>query len=107
MEKYLAIIAEKAEAEFEEFKKSWLEKNKEEIFNGSYIISFYTEMKEFLLSEFPGYIEDENVAAITKFDTNFIACMYDYYCNNEYASISTWDDILDFIRDYFDSYELE
>lgn len=95
------IIRKNADTEFKNFKHLELQKSKEEIFKDNYKIRFFDELHEFLISETDLGSEKEMV--VVSKGNCFITLLYDFYLSKEYASINTWDDVLDMILDYCDS----
>ena len=94
----LKIVQENADKEFDGFKEAELQKGKEEIFNDNYQIRFFDEIHEFLISE--SLLDSEELETIASEGTSFISLLYDFYLDREYASINSWDDIVDLIADY-------
>ena len=98
MNELLETVQANADKEFEEFKQAEMQKDKEAIFNDNYLIRFYDELHEFLISE--SLLKSEELEVIASEGTCFIKLLYDFYLDREYASINTWEDISDMIADY-------
>lgn len=99
----VSSISRNADAEFAVFKIDELRKSKEEIFRGNYRIRFYDELHEYLTTESHIQEFDRDVLeSLEAAHTKLISILYDYYINNEYASIDSWGSIDDMIFNFCD-----
>ena len=100
---YKKLVGENAEKEFAAFYNAEIQKSKDEIFNDSYEIRFYDEMRTFLTSE--GTNMDEMCyRSIAEDGEAAIGLIYYYYLKDEYSSINTWEDIVDMVNAYCKKY---
>ena len=89
--------------EFYEYKKGMIEKEPMEIFSKSSEIHAYTEIKECLLDGDMDFIEDAEYECLIRPD-NIIQEMYQYYLDNETASVSSYDQTKELITNFNDRY---
>lgn len=102
---YKAAVAENAKQEFNKFHAAEMKKTKEEIFNDYYEIHFYNELKEFLTADEENCcLDDDGFRCLYEDGTSVIACLYDYYLKDEFASTTNWEEISDFIKRYNERY---
>lgn len=102
---YRAKVAGNATKEFNNFCGTEIEKTKEEIFNDYYQIHFYNELKEFLSADGEThYLDANSFRCLYQEGKSVIACLYDYYSKDEYASTHNWEEISDFIQRYNENY---
>ncbi len=102
---YRAAVAENATQEFNDFYAAEMEKTKEEIFGDYYKIHFYNELKNFLTDNSETHkLDADGFRCLYEDGKSVLACLYDYYLKNEYASTATWEDIGDFINNYNEKY---
>lgn len=104
-EDYVSAVAESVEREYTNFKTAELQKSKEEIYDDNYKIRFYIEMYEYFTANKENSFLNVNLCKCLINDSpNIISELYDYYLSNEYASITTWEDINEMIYDYNKEY---
>lgn len=102
---YRAAVAENVTQEYNDFYAAEMQKSKEEIFNDAYQIHFYNELKEFLTSEAEShYLVTDGFRCLYQGGKSVLACLYDYYLKDEYASTVNWEEINDFINRYNEKY---
>ena len=99
---YVNAVQENVRQEFDEFFAEEMQKPKEEIFNDSYKIRFYTELNEFLTANNDDFLGRGEYRCLYEEGTHVIASLYDHYLYTDYASINTWDDVRDMVRTYND-----
>lgn len=102
---YRAAVAENATQEFNEFYATEMEKTKEGIFDDYYKIHFYNELKDFLTADGEThYLNEDGFRCLYQDGKSVLACLYDYYLKDEYASTVNWEEISDFINNYNEKY---
>ena len=93
--------------EFMNFRKETLSKTKEEIFDDYYKIYFMNEISDFLIVFDKNMIDEKHWKSLYEDNGSLLNLLYDYYLKNEYATISTTEDIIDFICNYNKTYHRE
>ena len=100
---YSERVRESVEKEFDYFKASVMAKPAEDIFYDNYEIHIKTELKETILS----YDFDEEYFCALDEDSEsggILQNLYNDFIGNEYSSVNTGEDAIDFIRDYCERY---
>ena len=88
--------------EFKKFQSDTLEKSPEEIFRTNYEIHVKTELLDTIDGD---GLEDEYYQALyQEKDNGILQQLYDDFTGNEYASVNTGTDTMEFIRDYCKRY---
>lgn len=100
---YKEILAENADINYERFKETQLKKSKEQIYDDSYKINFYSEMYQFF-TECEDIGEDVCEFLCEDCDDNILDILYKEYLDMEYASVANWDDITEFVNNYYNNY---
>ena len=95
-------VIERVAGEFEEFKSNLLRKSAEDVFYENYRIHVYTELCDVITES--ENLDDEYYLALDSAEGNLLADMYDDFITQEYASVSTYGDTVEFIENYCESY---
>ena len=102
---YKELVRNSVEKEFEEFKANLMGKSAEEIFQNNYEIHVKTELFDTLCGEYVDVGEEYYKALYEEVDHGgILQQLYDDFLGSEYASVSTDDDTLSFIKDYCEHY---
>ncbi len=96
-------IQNRVESEFDEYMNEMIEKDPMEIFSKSSEIHAYTEIKECLLDGDMDFIEDSEYECLMRSE-NVIQVIYQYYLDNETASVSSYDETKELITNFNDRY---
>lgn len=99
MQEYRQIVMANVTEEYNEFRKEELQKSKEQIFDDYYRIHVYEELKEFLTAEEP-QMDEKHYRCLAADGKSVLSLLYDDYLDREYSSITTWEDIRDFVTTY-------
>ena len=104
----IAELKHRVFAEYTFFKDYWLRQSKENIFNAAYQIRFYTNVDDFIhYLDKDTFLEPEYVKCLLKDKGSVLACLWDYFLKCEYASVETYDDTRDLIKNYCEKYYKE
>ena len=102
---YEEEVINSVNTEFETYKADMLSKSPEEIFQENYKIHVMTELKEVIEEGvLNDYIDKEYYKALYQDRGSILTSLYDDYLHNEYASVDSYSDTADFIRDYCERY---
>ena len=102
---YKELVKNSVEKEFEEFKANLMGKSAEEIFQNNYEIHVKTELFDTLCGEYVDVGEEYYKALYAEVDHGgILQQLYDDFLGSEYASVSTGEDTLSFIKDYCEHY---
>ena len=102
---YKELIVNSIEKEFEEFKANLMGKSAEEIFQSNYEIHIKTELFDTLCGEYVDVGEEYYRALYEEVDHGgILQQLYDDFLGSEYASVSTGEDTIFFIKDYCEHY---
>ena len=102
---YKELVRNSVEKEFEEFKANLMGKSAEEIFQNNYEIHVKTELFDTLCGEYDDFGEEYYRALYEEVDHGgILQQLYDDFLDSEYASVSTGEDTLSFIKDYCEHY---
>ena len=102
---YKELVVNSVEKEFEEFKANLMGKSAEEIFQNNYEIHVKTELFDTLCGEYVDVGEEYYKALYEEVDHGgILQQLYDDFLGSEYASVSTGEDTLSFIKDYCEHY---
>ena len=102
---YKELVKNSVEKEFEEFKANLMGKSAEEIFQSNYEIHIKTELFDTLCGEYVDVGEEYYRALYEEVDHGgILQQLYDDFLGSEYASVSTGEDTLSFIKDYCEHY---
>lgn len=85
--------------EFNDFYNAEMQKPKEDVFANAHKIFAYTALKNFLTAEETPFSDDVHYRCLYEEKGSILALLYDEYLNNEYVSLSTNGDIVEFIED--------
>ena len=95
-------VIERVAGEFEEFKSNLLRGSTADVFYENYRIHVYTELCDVITES--ENLDDEYYLALDSAEGNLLADMYDDFITQEYASVSTYGDTVEFIENYCESY---
>lgn len=102
---YKELVVNSVEKEFEEFKANFMGKSAEEIFQNNYEIHVKTELFDTLCGEYVDVGEEYYKALYAEVDHGgILQQLYDDFLGSEYASVSTGEDTIFFIKDYCEHY---
>lgn len=102
---YAELVEKSVENEYKNFYDFEISRTKEQIINtDNYKIRFYNELSVFLGEDGREFLSAEQYAALYKDSPNILSDLYDYYLDNEYASINNYSDTAELIKDYNDKY---
>ncbi len=100
---YRKEVENSVDAEFNAFKNDMLNLSKEMIFNASFQIHFYNELHDFLNVE-QTEIDDKDFQCLYEDRGHILSLLYDYFCKDEYASISNSEKIGNMVHSYNKKY---
>lgn len=102
---YKELVRNSVEKEFDEFKANFMGKSAEEIFQNNYEIHVKTELFDTLCGEYVDVGEEYYKALYEEVDHGgILQQLYDDFLGSEYASVSTGEDTIFFIKDYCEHY---
>lgn len=96
-------VQESVLLEYLDFKEKKLKKSKEEIFRDYYEIHFYEELSNFI-SCGEDILDERHFKCLLNDKGHILSNLYDYFLKQEYASISNYEDIAEFVFDYNKKY---
>lgn len=102
---YEAEVIKSVNTEFEVYKADVLSRSPEDIFYENYKIHVFTELKDVIdTGTENGYLEKEHYRALYEERGSILTGLYDDFVSTEYASVNSYTDTADFIRDYCEHY---
>ena len=102
---YEAEVIKSVNAEFEVYKADVLSRSPEDIFYENFKIHVFTELKDAIdTGTENGYLEKEHYRALYEERGSILTGLYDDFVGSEYASINSYNDTAEFIRDYCEHY---
>lgn len=105
MEETFEIFRDNLDKEVKTFRKSYNNLKPIQIYNDYYIIGFYEEYYEMLMSDYvDDYLSDEEIKWLSKLQ-NPLGFLYTewMYCDDAFSH--NWDNMLDFIHEVYNSLE--
>ena len=102
---YEAEVIKSVNAEFEVYKADVLSRSPEDIFYENFKIHVFTELKDAIdTGTENGYLEKEHYRALYEERGSILTGLYDDFVGSEYASVNSYTDTAEFIRDYCEHY---
>ena len=102
---YEAEVIKSVNTEFGVYKAGILSRSPEDIFYENYKIHVFTELKDVIdTGTENGYLEKEHYRALYEERGSILTGLYDDFVSTEYASVNSYTDTADFIRDYCEHY---
>jgi len=102
MKDYRAIVQQNAGDNFEAFKEAELAKPKAEIFADAYKIFFMETVADFF--DYDDSLESKVYAFLARDKDRILDRLYNHYMKEWGATVSTDEEISDFVRGYYDMY---
>ncbi len=99
---YRKLVNASVVKEFHLFKEEMLENSKEDVFKENYKIRFFDEIYNFFNDSEEDTFDDNYMRVLTADDGDIISNMYDYYLDNEYASIANYGDTIELVKGYIE-----
>ncbi len=92
--------------EYQIFRMEEERKPSKQVFDDSYQIYFYTELRDYLCDcqEDCERLEDRHYRALYEDKSNILALLFEFYTKEEDAHITGWSDIHDMVRNYNKKY---
>ncbi len=100
---YRREVVDSVNKEFDAFYYEQMQKSKEDIFANAHKIFAYTALKDFITAEESQFSDDIHYRCLYEEKDSILALLYDEYRRNEYASLATSGDILEFIEDDYNA----
>ena len=102
---YEAEVIKSVNAEFEVYKADILSRSPEDIFYENYKIHVMTELKEVIEEGVQdGYLEEEHYKALYEERGSILTGLYDDFIGDEYASVNSYGETAEFIKNYCEQY---
>ncbi len=102
---YEAEVTKSVNTEFEVYKADVLSRSPEDIFYENYKIHVFTELKDAIdTGTENGYLGKEHYRALYEERGSILTGLYDDFVGSEYASINSYTDTAEFIKDYCEHY---
>ena len=102
---YEAEVIKSVNTEFEVYKADVLSKPPEDIFYENYKIHVMTELKEVIEEGVQdGYLEKEHYKALYEERGSILTGLYDDFIGDEYASVNSYGETAEFIKNYCEQY---
>ena len=102
---YEAEVIKSVNTEFEVYKADLLSRSPEDIFFENYKIHVMTELKEVIEEGVQdGYLEKEHYKALYEERGSILAALYDDFIGDEYASVNSYGETAEFIKNYCEQY---
>ena len=102
---YEAEVIKSVNTEFEVYKADILARSPEDIFYENFKIHVFTELKDAIdTGTENGYLEKEHYRALYEERGSILTGLYDDFVGSEYASVNSYTDTAEFIRDYCEHY---
>lgn len=100
---YIAEVKEGVNREFNDFYNEQMQKSKDEIFGNAHKIFAYTALKNFITAEESQFSDDIHYRCLYEEKGSILSLLFDEYCSNQYVSLATNGDIVEFIEDTYNS----
>ncbi len=102
---YEAEVIKSVNTEFEIYKADVLSRSPEDIFYENYKIHVMTELKEVIEEGVQdGYLEEEHYKALYEERGSILTALYDDFIGDEYASVNSYGETAEFIKNYYEQY---
>ena len=102
---YEAEVIKSVNTEFEIYKADVLSRSPEDIFYENYKIHVMTELKEVIDEGIQdGYLEEEHYKALYEERGSILTALYDDFIGDEYASVNSYGETAEFIKNYCEQY---
>ena len=102
---YEAEVIKSVNTEFEIYKADVLSRSPEDIFYENYKIHVMTELKEVIEEGVQdGYLEEEHYKALYEERGSILTALYDDFIGDEYASVNSYGETAEFIKNYCEQY---
>ena len=102
---YEAEVIKSVNAEFEVYKADVLSRSPEDIFYENYKIHVMTELKEVIEEGVQDeYLEEEHYKALYEERGSILTALYDDFIGDEYASVNSYGETAEFIKNYCEQY---
>ena len=102
---YEAEVIKSVNTEFEVYKADVLSRSPEDIFYENFKIHVFTELREVIYQGSEnGYLEKEHYRALYEERGSILKGLYDDFVSTEYASVNSYTDTAEFIKDYCEHY---
>ena len=102
---YEAEVIKSVNTEFEVYKTDVLSHSPEDIFYENYKIHVMTEIKEVIEEGVQdGYLEKEHYKALYEERGSILTALYDDFIGDEYASVNSYSETAEFIKNYCEQY---
>ena len=102
---YEAEVIKSVNTEFEVYKADVLSRSPEDIFYENYKIHVMTELKEVIEEGVQdGYLEEEHYKALYEERGSILTALYDDFIGDEYASVNSYGETAEFIKNYCEHY---
>ena len=102
---YEAEVIKSVNTEFEVYKADIFSRSPEDIFFENYKIHVMTELKEVIEEGVQdGYLEEEHYKALYEERGSILTALYDDFIGDEYASVNSYGETAEFIKNYCEQY---
>lgn len=101
MNKLFSKVQKRIEQEYRQYKEYKLTKSNKEIFDDAYEISSYTALHDYFTSDCVDETIVKSANLLLKNKGSILGDLYDRYLKTEYATLTTYDDIKDFVIDNY------
>ena len=102
---YEAEVIKSVNTEFEVYKADILSRSPEDIFYENYKMHVMTELKEVIEEGVQdGYWEEEHYKALYEERGSILTALYDDFIGDEYASVNSYGETAEFIKNYCEQY---
>ena len=102
---YEAEVIKSVNTEFEVYKADVLSRSPEDIFYENYKIHVMTELKEVIEEGVQdGYLEEVHYKALYEERGSILTALYDDFIGDEYASVNSYGETAEFIKNYCEQY---
>lgn len=100
---YRQKVIARVNQEFNDFYNAEMQKPKENIFANAHKIFAYNALKDFLTTEESPFSDDIYFQYLYEENCSILALLYNEYRNNDYVSLATGGDIVEFIEDNYNN----
>lgn len=98
-------LGKNADAEFKKFRNDMFLKTRADIFDSSFKISAYIEIRDYLVELAHNELSPQYIEAMEKHGETVISTLYDEYLKSDDISLTEYDDIKHLIIEAFSSEE--
>ena len=103
---YKKMVIDRVTEEFDKFRDDMLSQPALNVFHSNYEIHIKTELYE-VITDGDGYLDEEDYKGLAREQGNILGSLYSDFISNEYASVNTFGETAEFIKEFVKYYAPE